>query len=361
MFKSRYALPGTPPATLTPLEPEQASTTVIRWMEYDADTFIERTVENVAELPQVTGEDGKVHWIEFNGLSDLEGLKALGDKFGLHPLTLEDVLHAGQRPKVEPYDNHLFIVALMIYRDGRDDRMIGEQVSMILGKGFLLSIQEDPECDVLEPIRQRIRSGKGWIRKMGPDYLTYALLDAIIDHCFPILESLGEALEDLETEMLQRPTAACVSTLHDYRRTLVQLRRAVWPERDLVNSLLHDESPFVTAPTKVFLRDCYDHAVRIMDLIESYREISAGLLELYLSAVSMRTNEIMRVLTVISAFFIPLTFIVGIYGMNFDYKDGAHWLNMPELHSPYGYVCLWAVMLAVVVTMYAFFRRKKWL
>lgn len=361
MFKSRYALPGTPPATLTPLAPGEASLPVIRWIEYDAESLTEHSVSSVAELPPPNAADGKVHWIEFNGLGDLEALKALGEKYDLHPLTLEDVLHAGQRPKVEPYDNHLFIVALMIYRNDADNRMIGEQISMILGTGFLLTIQEDPQYDVLEPIRQRIRSGKGWIRKMGPDYLTYALLDAIIDHCFPILESLGEALEDLETEMLQRPSTECVSTLHDHRRTLVQLRRAVWPERDLVNSLLHDESPFITAPTKVFLRDCYDHTMRIMDLIESYREISAGLLELYLSAVSMRTNDIMRVLTVISAFFIPLTFIVGVYGMNFDYQNGEHWLNMPELHSRYGYVCLWLFMLAVVGAMYLFFRRRRWL
>ena len=361
MFKSRYALPGTPPATLTALTPAEAHLPVIRWLEYDADSLTEHRVQSVAELPPANGVEGKVHWIEFNGLGDLDALKALGEKYALHPLTLEDILHAGQRPKLEPYDNHLFIVALMIYRDGGDQRLIGEQISLILGKGFLLSIQEDPSCDVLEPIRQRLRSGKGWLRKMGPDYLTYALLDIIIDHCFPILEGLGEALEDLETEMLQRPHATCVATLHDYRRTLMQLRRAVWPERDLINSLLHDESPFVTAPTKVFLRDCYDHTLRIMDLIETYRELSAGLLELYLSAVSMRTNEIMRVLTVISAFFIPLTFIVGVYGMNFDYKEGEHWLNMPELHSRYGYVFLWLFMLAVVVAMYLFFRRKKWL
>ena len=361
MFKSRYALPGTPPATLVPLAPGEGSMPVISWMEYDADACTEHSAQSVADLPLPNGEPGKVHWIEFNGLGDLDALKALGEKYGRQPLSLEDIVHAGQRPKVEPYDNHLFIVALMIYRDADDGAMIAEQISMILGKGLFISIQEDPKCDVFEPIRQRIRSGKGWIRRMGADYLAYALLDAIIDHCFPILECLGEALEDLETEMLQKPTAQCVSTLHDHRRTLVQLRRAVWPERDLVNTLLHDESPFITQPTKVFLRDCYDHTVRIMDLIESYREISGGLLELYLSAVGMRTNEIMRVLTVISAFFIPLTFIAGVYGMNFDYKDGAHPLNMPELHSPYGYVCLWLFMLAVVVAMYVFFRRKRWL
>lgn len=361
MFKSRHPLPGTPPATLTPLAPGESSMPVIRWMAYDAGSLAEQSVKNVAALPPADTPDGKVHWIEFNGLGDLDALKELGAKYNLHPLTLEDILHAGQRPKVEPYDNHLFIVAMMIYRGGDDNHMVGEQVSMILGKNMLLTIQEDPQCDVFEPVRQRLRGGKGWIRRMGPDYLAYTLLDTIIDHCFPILECLGEALEDLETEMLDRPNSACVSSLHDHRRTLVQLRRAVWPERDLINSLLHDESQFITPQIRVFLRDCYDHAVRVMDLVESYREISAGLLELYLSAVSMRTNEIMRVLTVISAFFIPLTFIAGVYGMNFDYKDGENWLNMPELHSRYGYVCLWLVMLGVVVGMYLFFRRKRWL
>ena len=360
MFKTRYALPGTPPATLTPLAPGEAFMPVIRWLEYDADNITEHTAASVDELPAAGLNDGKTRWIEFNGLGDIEALKALGEKYGLHPLTLEDILHAGQRPKVEPYDNHLFICAMMIYLDS-GDRMVGEQISMILGKGLLVTVQEDPRCDVLEPVRARIRTGKGWIRKMGADYLAYALLDAVIDHCFPILESLGEALEDLETETLRRPTPSCISTLHDHRRTLLQLRRAVWPERDLINSLLHDESPFVTAPTKVFLRDCYDHTVRIMDLIESYREISAGLLELYLSAVGMRTNEIMRVLTVISAFFIPLTFLVGVYGMNFDYQNGENWLNMPELHSRYGYISLWIIMIACVTGMYVFFKRKRWL
>ena len=297
----------------------------------------------------------------FNGLGDLDALKALGEKYQLHPLALEDILNSGQRPKLETFDNHLFIVAQMVYRDPQDDRMVGEQVSMFLGKGLLITVQEDPKCDIFEPVRERVRIGKGLVRKMGADHLAYTLLDAIIDHCFPILESIGEGLDELETEMLERPQAALVSTLHDFRRTLVQLRRAVWPERDLINSLLHDESQLVSDTTKVYLRDCYDHAVRIMDLVESYREIAAGLLELYLTAVGMRTNEIMRVLTVISAIFIPLTFVAGVYGMNFDHKDGDFWWNMPELHMRYGYVGCWVFMLSCALGMLYFFRRKKWL
>lgn len=360
MFKTRYPLPGSPPATLAPLAPGEASQPVIRWHEYATDSFVTRTAASVDDLPVPDGKPGTVCWIEFNGLGDLEALKALGNKYGLHPLTVEDVLHAGQRPKVEPYDNHLFIVAQMIYQD-EDNLLTAEQVSMILGKGFLISIQEDPVNDVFEPIRERIRGGKGWIRRMGADYLAYALLDAIVDHCFPILEALGEALDELETEMLEKPKAANIATLHELRRTLVRMRRAVWPERDVVSALLHDATPFVTEPTKVFLRDLYDHTVRVMDLVENYREIGGGLLELYLSSVSLRTNEIMRVLTVISAFFIPLTFLAGLYGMNFDQKDGEFWTNMPELHSRYGYLSLLGVMAAVAALMFFFFKRKRWL
>jgi len=225
-------------------------------------------------------------------------------------------------------------------------------------------VQEDPKCDVFEPVRERVRLGKGLIRKMGADYLAYALLDATIDHCFPILECIGEALDELETEMLERPHSDLVSKLHDFRRTLVGLRRAVWPERDLINSLLHDESKIVTDATKVYLRDCYDHAVRIMDLVESYREIAAGLLELYLTAVGMRTNEIMRVLTVISAIFIPLTFIAGVYGMNFDKTKPENVtmpMNMPELHWAWGYPACLALMLGVSIFQLVLFKRKGWL
>jgi magnesium transporter len=198
-----------------------------------------------------------------------------------------------------------------------------------------------------------LRAGRGWIRRSGTDYLAYALIDSIIDHCFPLLECLGEGLEEIEDELLATPTVACMGRLHEFRRTLVQLRRVVWPERDLTNSLLHDESGIISKEAKVFLRDAYDHAVRIMDLIESYRDISAGLHELYLSSVSQRTNEIVRVLTVISAIFIPLTFIAGVYGMNFDV--------MPELRHPWGYFVCLAGMAGVACFQIVFFKRRGWL
>lgn len=353
MFKTRYALPGTPPATITDLAPGEGIPPELRVVEYGPDSYDTRVVNTVAELPAAGLNDGKVRWIEFNGLGDIEALRALGEKYGLHPLALEDVVHSGQRPKAEGYEGQLFIVAQMIYRDTADDRLVGEQVSMFLLPGLLITIQEDPKCDVFDPVRERARVGRGYIRKLGADYLAYALLDAIIDHGFPILECIGEGLEDIEDEMLARPTKACVAKLHDYRRTLVHLRRAIWPERDLVNALLHDESALISKETKIFLRDAYDHAVRVMDLVESYRDLTASLLELYLSAVSQRTNEIMRVLTVISAIFIPLTFVVGIYGMNFDF--------MPELRQPWGYFTCLGIMLCVALGELWWFKRKGWL
>ena len=360
MFNKRYAAPGSAPATLATLTtPHEAAQPAMRLIEYDGTSLVEKAVPTIADLPTFT-DDGRIRWLDIEGLGDAEIFQALGEKYGLHPLALEDALHTGQRPKMEPYEKHLFIVAQMVYRD-TELQMCGEQVSMFLGHNFLVTIQEEVGTDVFDPVRARIRAGRGSIRKLGADYLCYALLDAIIDHCFPILESLGDALEELEDEVLEHPQASCIATLHRHKRTLAQLRRFVWPERDVCNALLHDETGLVSPQTKVFLRDAYDHTVQIMDLIESYRDLVSGLTEMYLSAVGMRTNEVIRVLTIMSSIFIPLTFIVGIYGMNFDRGDGTRPLNMPELYQPWGYPLLLLVMVALSVGQIVFFRRKKWL
>ena len=359
MFNTRTVLPGTAPGLLEAHARAQPAKPVLRVVEYDQGDLVEREVASVAELPTCE-EPGRAFWIEINGTGDVEVLRQLGEKYGLHPLALEDAVHTPQRPKMEPYEHHLFIIAQMLYRDEKS-QICGEQVSMFLGKNLLITIQEESTFDVFEPVRIRIRAGGGYLRKLGPDYLAYALLDAIIDHCFPLLELVGDALEGLEDEVLQKPEPHFVATIHQFRRTLMQMRRFVWPERDVVSALLHDNSGLVTEQTKVFLRDCYDHTVQIMDLVESYREVSSGLMELYLSAVGMRTNEIMRVLTVMSSIFIPLTFIAGVYGMNFDYDGGQKPFNMPELHHPYGYLACVLLMLAVAVGQIVFFRRKKWL
>ena len=333
---------------------------IIKLVEYNVDSLTERVIENLDDLPDCATDDGKVRWLDVDGLGDIEVLNRLGAKYGLHPLALEDVLHMGQRPKVEAYENHLFIVMDMVYHD-EEQRMCGEQVSMFLCPRLLITIQEEIGQDVFDPVRARLRSGRGYIRKMKADYLAYALIDSIIDHCFPVLEVLGNAIEELEDQVLERPGRKHIATIHNYKRALMQLRRYVWPGRNVVTALLHDDSGLVHDTTKVFLRDCYDHTVRIMDLIETYRDVNSGLMELYLSAVGMRTNEIMRVLTVMSSIFIPLTFLVGVYGMNFDNGNGTRPWNMPELYQPYGYPICVAVMFAIAIGQLLFFRRKKWM
>ncbi len=363
MFKTRYSVPGSSPATLVAHDQDgNAVVPKVTLIEYDAAGIEEREIKAPAELENHLGND-KVTWINIDGLGDTRMLEALGKRFNLHPLTLEDVLNTGQRPKVEDYSDYLFIVLHMVYRDSRQ-RICGEQVSIFLGERFLITIQEEADNDVFDPVRDRLRSGRGSMRKSGADYLAYALVDSIIDHYFPILECLGGAIEDLEDAMLEKPEKSMVFTLHDYRRNLTQLRRFVWPMRDVVTTLLHESSGQISDHTKVFLRDCYDHSVQLMDFVESYKELTTGLMELYHSSVGLRTNEIMRVLTVITSIFIPLTFIAGVYGMNFApaAPDGKSLpLNMPELYHPHGYLVVIGLMLVIAAAQLLFFRKKGWL
>jgi len=363
MFTKRHGPPGSSPATLTPhLVDGQSRKPVVRIIEYDKETMADREVADVRELEE-TFDRRKVTWINIDGLGDVEALKVLGERFNLHPLSLEDVLNTGQRPKIEHTSDYIFICVQMVYQDA-NQVIHSEQVSLFFGRGFLITVQEEGEYDVFDPVRERIRSGRSTIRKSGADYLAYALLDSIIDHFYPVLDDLGEKIEDLEDALLEKPSRGMIFTLHEYRRDLTQMRRLVWPMRDVVNGLLHDGSSFVATPTKVFLRDCYDHTVQLMDLVESYKELAAGLTELYHSSVGMRTNEIMRVLTVITSIFIPLTFVVGVYGMNFapEAADGKKLpFNMPELYSPYGYVGVMGVMLIIAIGQLILFRKMKWL
>ncbi len=363
MFMKRHGPPGTPPATLVPhLVDGKSRKPAIQVIEYDKDHFEEREVTDIAELAAHL-DSRKVTWINIDGLGDVEALTLLGEKFNLHPLALEDVLNTGQRPKVEQAVDYLFVVAQMVYQD-KEETMCGEQVSLFFGKNFLITVQEEGDFDVFGPVRERIRAGGGMARKFKADYLAYALLDSIIDHYYPVLEGIGNAIEELEDDLLERPSREMVVTLHEYKRSLTQLRRFVWPLRDVVNGLLHDSSGFVSTPTKVYLRDCYDHTVQLMDLVESYKELTSGLMELYHSSVGLRTNEVMRVLTVITSIFIPLTFIVGVYGMNFasENANGEKLpLNMPELYQPHGYVGVMAVMAVIAIVQLVIFKKMKWL
>lgn len=362
MFTKRHGPPGSPPATLLPhLVDGSPRPPVIRVLHYDADSLVELEPTDTAALLEQAAP-GKVTWINIDGLGDTEALRLLGNRFHIHPLALEDVLNTGQRPKIEQSADCIFVCAQMVRT--QDGGVTGEQISLFFGDGFVITVQEEAGFDVFDPVRDRIRSGRGMIRNSGADYLAYALLDSIIDHYYPVLEQLGAAIEDLEDELLEKPSRAMVLKLHERRRELTWLRRLVWPLRDVVNSLLHDSSGLVTEPTRVFLRDCYDHTVQLMDLVETNRELTAALMELYHSSVGLRTNEIMRVLTVITSIFIPLTFIVGVYGMNFapvsSTGEKLPW-NMPELYHPYGYPGLMVLMLAVAVVQLVLFRRMKWL
>jgi magnesium transporter len=282
---------------------------------------------------------------------DVELLRQLGRHFRIHPLALEDALSTGQRPKVDEYEGQLFILLQMVYEDEAEE-IVFEQVSLLVAKEFVITIQEMPGRDVFDPVRRRLREGAGNARFLGSDYLAYALIDAVVDHFFPIVESLGESIEDMQESLLELPTREKLEGVHEFRKALSQLRRAVWPARDVCAQLWREETGLISDRTKPFLRDCYDNTMSIIDFLESYRDAIRNVMDLYISSLSMRTNEVMRVLTIISTIFIPLTFLVGVYGMNFE--------HMPELHWQYGYVGIWTLMLVVALGMVAFFKHRKW-
>ena len=356
MIHIKYHAPGTPPATLISHAESNGKPSVITLIQYDNETIFEGQFDNFDDLMR-RFDPSLVNWINVDGLSDVELLRKLGRQFNIHPLALEDVLNTTQRPKVENYADHYFIISEMVYK-GENWRIILEQLSIFLGKSYVLTIQEESQRDVFEKVRLRLRTGGGYARKMKADYLAYALLDATVDQFYPILETLGESIEEIEQELLDKPSRDSLRKLYESKRLLLQLRRTAWPQRETFNTLIRDETGLVSKDTQIFLRDCYDHTAQIIDILESYRDLSAGLMDVYLSSLSFRTNEVMRVLTVISSIFIPLTFLAGVYGMNFNTDQP---LNMPELNWPFGYLLCLGAMACIAGGMILFFRRKKWL
>jgi magnesium transporter len=296
--------------------------------------------------------------VDVLGLGSEEILRRLGKVFKLHPLVLEDIVNVPQRPKVEDYENQLVIISQMVLVKENGTGFWVEQVSLVLGKHYLLTVQEEPSRDCFQPVRDRIRAGKGSIRKQGPDYLAYTLIDAIIDGFFPVLEAYGERIEELEDEVVTKPTRRTIEKIYQIRRELLALRRAIWPQRDAINSIIRDGSDLISPEVRVYLRDCYDHAVQVMDMVETYRELTSGLMDIYLSSVGNRMNEIMKLLTVISSIFIPLTFIAGVYGMNFNTEKSP--LNMPELNWYWGYPACLGLMAAIAIGLIFFFWRRGW-
>jgi magnesium transporter len=346
----RRSLPGAMPGSIhAPTEAKQSS---IHVLAFGRDSLVEATVTDIAQLRDYLGAYPTC-WINVNGLADVQRLQQLGELFQLHALALEDVVNVHQRAKVDPYPSHLFLVARMVRVE---PQFHSEQLSMFVGPHFLVTFQEQ-EGDCLDPLRERLRKNSGRIRSAGSDYLMYAILDAIIDSYFPVVDRFADQLDRLEEEVTDHRSTAALEGIHRVRNELLLLRRNVRPHREAVNELIRDEHPLIQAETRIFLRDCYDHTIQLIDLLEIYREMCADLREYYLALGSNRMNEIMKVLTIISTIFIPLSFVTGLYGMNFD--TSSPW-NMPELTWRFGYPAVIAAMSTMAATMLGLFWRKGW-
>ena len=340
---------GLPPGTLIHVGEKKLENAIIRLIDYSEEGFEEKELGSIDEcLPYKDKES--VTWVNIDGLHDIDLINNIGNQFNLHPLVLEDILNTEQRPKLDDMEDYLFIVAKMIYYNSDNDRIKFEQVSMVLWKNIVITFQEDVG-DVFDPVRERLRKGKGRIRKMGSDYLLYTLLDALVDSYYGVLEKIGDRVENLEDELMDSPEPETLQLIHNMKRELVFLRRSVWPIREIIGSLERGESGLISEKTTIFYRDVYDHTIQVIDTIETCRDIVSGMMDLFLSSVSNRMNEVMKMLTVIATIFIPLTFVAGIYGMNFEF--------MPELKLRWGYPTVWAGMIIIGIVMFLWFKRKK--
>lgn len=349
LFSKRYHQPGTPPGTLVSHHEAGPTAFRIRLLDYGKDELVEQEDASIADIEARIHSDS-VTWVRIQGRPTAEWMKNCGRVLNIHPLVQEDILNGGQRAKVEPYDGQLFVVMNVPSVDSDGAGL--EQLYISVHKDYLVSFFEG-KTDLPDPLLNRVRTAGTQVRGLGVDYLFYTILDLAIDACFPVLEDLGLRLEALEEVMIERPDRSLLQEVYSVKRAVILLRRAIWPQREVVNQLLRDHEDWIREPSRVYIRDCYDHVVQIMDLVESYRDTSASLLDIYLSSASMRLNEIMRILTVMSVIFIPMTFVAGIYGMNFE--------RMPELHWHYGYPMALALCGVVAGGMLLWFRRKGWL
>lgn len=342
---------GLAPGTLVHVGEERTEKPKITIIDYNRDNYQEKVVDNIEECFPFK-DHPTVSWINIDGIHQVDIIEKLGKHFGLHPLVMEDIVHTTQRPKMEDYDSYIYIVLKMLWVSDNDHDVKSEQVSIILGENFVLSFQE-LEGDTFNFVRERLRNAKGRIRLMGADYLAYALLDSIIDNYFLIIERFGDVIEELEDELVENPEPETLQNIHDLKKEMIFLRRSVWPLREVISGLERSGSSLIEDTTFVFLKDIYDHTIQVADSIETYRDILSGLLDVYLSSVSNKMNEVMKTLTIIATIFIPLTFIAGMYGMNFSY--------MPELNWKWGYPVVWIFNIIIFLSMYMYFRKKKWL
>ena len=344
---------GAPPGTIIYHGDKQTERVKLSLIEFNEANFIEKEFYDLSEcLDHV--DANMVRWINVDGIHNVELIDAIGKRFNIHPLTLEDIVNTNQRPKFEDYDNYVVSIMKMLYFDSE---LQSEQLSVILFDGMVISFQEAQGGDAFDLIRNRIRLGKGRIRKMGADYLSYALIDAVVDCYFGILEKIGDRIEILEEDLIEEPTKETMRQLHNMKREMIFLRKSVWPMRELINNMERSETELIKPTTDIYLRDVHDHTIRVIDTVETFRDLLSGMMDIYLSSVSNKMNEVMKVLTIITTIFVPVTFVAGVYGMNFEF--------MPEIHSKWGhawgYTFAWIIMIVMMVSMVIYFRKKKWL
>jgi len=342
---------GMPPGTLMHIGKRKIDNIRLNIINYNESGFEEKNLNAIEESFSYKDKPS-VTWINIDGLHDVEVIEKIGIEFDLHPLIMEDILHTNQRPKMDDFENYLFIVARMLRYDNAGHKIISEQLSLVLWKNIVMSFQERVE-EIFEPLKERIRKDKGRIRKMGPDYLLYCILDAVVDNYLIVLENLGERVEELEEQLITKPDPDTLESIHNFKRELIYLKKSLWPLRDLINTLERGECSLILDKTTIFFKDVYDHTIHIIDTVETYRDLASGMMDVFLSSVSNRMNEVMKMLTVIATIFIPLTFLAGVYGMNFSY--------MPELNWRYGYFMALLIMFLVGILMFIWFKRKKFL
>ncbi|MDO9559097.1 MAG: magnesium/cobalt transporter CorA [Syntrophales bacterium] len=350
--KSRSQKAGLPPGSLVHIGEKLSETTKVTLLDYDGDHYLEKNIDHIEELRAFMDRQ-TVSWVHIEGIHDTRVLEQLGDVFGLHPLILEDILNTDQRPKMQDMGDYIFIVLKRFCNtcDEHSD-ITAEQVSVILGPKYVISFQERKEA-LLDPIRERIKTSKGRIRKTGADYLAYAIIDMILDSYFGILETLGEKIEIEEEALVNNPAQSTLRAIQHLKRDMIFLRKSIWPLRESISALERSESPLIQDATGIYLKDIYDHAIQIIDTVETYREMLSGMIDIYLSSLSNRMNQVMKVLTIIATIFIPLTFLAGVYGMNFK--------HFPELEWHWGYLLFWIISMTIAVVMLILFKRKKWL
>ncbi|MBU0651146.1 magnesium/cobalt transporter CorA [bacterium] len=337
------------PGELKHIDQKNLEKVKISLISYDHHDLVEKQIEDIKEIDSL---DKKVTWINIDGIHNVDILEKIGQKFNIHPLVLEDIVTLEQRPKAEVYEDFIFVVLKMIYFNHNDDNLKIEQVSLIVKGNYVLSFQELPG-DVFDFIRERLRKAKGNVRTMGVDYLFYLLIDAVVDGYFVVLEKLGDEIEKIEENVLLKPTVETLHSIHSLKREMIFLRRAIWPLRESINNINREESKIISKKVIVYFKDVYDHTIQVIDTIEAFRDMVAGMLDIYLSSMSNKMNEVMKLLTMIATMFIPITFLAGVYGMNFKY--------MPELHAKWAYPLFWVIVFFVIGGMFLFFKKKKWL